>query len=147
MSRRLLDAAAFRRALDLLEAAIYNNAHQALVMSVQAAEESATHTTLYNDRSGYLRQHTKGSVQGLEGRLVADAGWAGYVENGTRPHDIVARGGGVLAFQVAGEQRFARRVHHPGTAARPFMQEARDIGEKTLDYGMELFVGTSFERG
>lgn len=147
MNEKALDASAFRRGLETLGAALYNNAHQALLTSVQVAEDSATSTTLYNDRSGYLRQHTKGFVFGLRGRLIADAGWAGYIENGTRPHTIEARGGGALAFQVNGEQRFARRVNHPGTEARPFMEVARNLGEQTLDYGIDLMVGQAIERG
>jgi len=135
----------FRSAMALLQGGLYNAAAQALRASVQAAETSATETTLYNDRSGYLRAHTKGSAFGLEGKLVADAPWAGFVENGTVAHDIVAHGS-ALSFVVNGERRFAQRVHHPGTKARPFMDVARNLGEQTLDYGLELMVTEAIER-
>lgn len=37
-----------------------------------------------------------------------------WLEHGTRPHVITASDG-VMAFEVNGERRFARRVNHPGT--------------------------------
>src|SRR5690348_7611486 len=134
-----MDASAFRDSLATLQATLYNNAAQALAASVKAAETSAKATTLYKDRSGRLRANTRGSSSGLTGRIVADTEYAGFVNSGTRPHVIEARGQ-ALAFVVAGEYRFARRVNHPGTAERPFMQVARDLGEQTLDYGLEFMV-------
>jgi hypothetical protein len=47
-----------------------------------------------------------------------------WVHEGTAPHVITARNGGVLAFQVGGETVFARSVNHPGTRANPFLRDA-----------------------
>lgn len=47
-----------------------------------------------------------------------------YVEYGTRPHEIRAKDGGVLAWQGAEGPAFARSVQHPGTTAHPFMAPA-----------------------
>ena len=62
----------------------------------------------------------------------AGAGYAAYVELGTRPHDIVPRVARVLAWggarRLSGSLRtgakpefFAMRVHHPGSRPYPFM--------------------------
>jgi hypothetical protein len=47
-----------------------------------------------------------------------------FVHEGTRPHIINARPGGVLAFQSHGQTVFATSVNHPGTAPRPFLRRA-----------------------
>lgn len=53
------------------------------------------------------------------------APYAGYVEFGTGPHEIrPKKPGGVLVFQINGTTVFARVVHHPGTRAQPFVEEA-----------------------
>lgn len=68
----------------------------------------------------------------------ASANYAGFVEHGTRPHEITPRVARVLAWapgpaggahrRLSGRSRvgnttmiFAKRVHHPGTRAQPFM--------------------------
>ncbi len=52
--------------------------------------------------------------------------YAAHVEYGTRPHVIMARNGGVLAFQVGGNPVFAKSVKHPGTKPHPYVQPARE---------------------
>jgi hypothetical protein len=133
--------------LRVLAAGIRNNAHQALKSAVQAAEEDARGTNLYNDATGTLRKNTRGEVDGLMGELKAATKYAAWVESGTPPHEIQGRRGGTLRFVVGGSTVFARRVMHPGTAERPFMQHARDVGEKTLEYGLEYFTSAAIERG
>lgn len=44
------------------------------------------------------------------------------IELGTKPHEIEARRAKALTIKGG----FARRVHHPGTAAKPFMKPAAD---------------------
>lgn len=46
------------------------------------------------------------------------------VHEGTAPHTITARPGGVLAFEIGGETIFATSVNHPGTKAVPFLRDA-----------------------
>lgn len=50
-----------------------------------------------------------------------------FVHEGTPPHDIYAKPGGVLAFQVGGETIFASQVHHPGTKPVPFLRDALEV--------------------
>lgn len=47
-----------------------------------------------------------------------------FVHEGTEPHLISAKPGGVLAFSMHGETVFATSVNHPGTKARPFLRDA-----------------------
>lgn len=50
-----------------------------------------------------------------------------FVETGAQPHLIRPRKpGGKLRFEVGGAEVFARVVHHPGMAARPFLRPAFD---------------------
>jgi hypothetical protein len=52
------------------------------------------------------------------------ASYALYVHDGTAPHDIFAKPGGVLAFPGAdGSTVFATHVHHPGTQANRFLTD------------------------
>lgn len=47
---------------------------------------------------------------------------AKWIEYGVKAHDIVAKAGGWLSFLGI----FARAVHHPGFAGRPFLRPALD---------------------
>ena len=54
---------------------------------------------------------------------IADYG--GYVEFGTKPHVIrPKKPGGVLVFKMNGMTVYAKKVHHPGTKAQPFVRPA-----------------------
>lgn len=81
-------------------------------------------------RTGNLRStiHSATQVRGttLVGQVIADASYALAVHNGQRPHEIRPVHARVLAWQAPGGMRFARRVHHPGTRARPFLTDALD---------------------
>lgn len=46
------------------------------------------------------------------------------VHEGTQPHDIVAKPGGVLSWESGGQRFFATEVHHPGYAGNPFLRDA-----------------------
>lgn len=50
--------------------------------------------------------------------------YAGFVNDGTRPHVIRPKNAQVLRFVVDGRVVFAKVVHHPGTRAHPFMDRA-----------------------
>ena len=90
-------------------------------VTVKTAEAVAKGTKLFNDgvntlRGFGLRKSVGSESMGLEGKLIATAFYARFVEYGTRPH----------------------AVNHPGTTARPFMAEAARVGQQTLDYGLEI---------
>lgn len=54
--------------------------------------------------------------------VAADAPYAAFVHDGTRPH--VIEGNPLLVFQVGGTTVFARKVNHPGTRGNPFLLRA-----------------------
>jgi hypothetical protein len=59
---------------------------------------------------------------------VAHVDYAKFVHDGTRPHVIRPRQAQALRFLVGGRVVYAKVVHHPGTRARPFLdQAAREI--------------------
>lgn len=71
-------------------------------------------------------------VSGTSVTVVATAGYAAFVELGTRPHDIRPKNAKVLAWggarRLSGALRsgskptnFATLVHHPGTKPEPFL--------------------------
>jgi hypothetical protein len=81
----------------------------------------------------------------------ASANYAGYVEHGTRPHEITPKVARVLAWAPgaaggafrrlsgatrkgvkAGAMVFAMKVHHPGTKAQPFMVPGAMLAAKKM---------------
>ena len=57
--------------------------------------------------------------------IGSDVSYAPYVNDGTRPHQIRPKSpGGVLRFRVGGRIVYAKVVNHPGTRARPFLDDA-----------------------
>lgn len=57
-------------------------------------------------------------------KVGSDLEYAGFVNDGTRPHIIRPRSAQVLRFRVGGRFVYAKVVHHPGTRARPFLDRA-----------------------
>lgn len=49
---------------------------------------------------------------------------ANFIDAGTQAHDIVPKKGSTLRFQKQGRTIFAKKVHHPRTAAHPFKRAA-----------------------
>lgn len=139
-----VDGARIREGLELLQAGFIQAAALAMRAGVAAAEASAKGTTLWKDRSHETRDSIRGSVQGAARGFLTAGGASRLLENGTRPHII--RGKPVLRFVVNGQVLFRRFVKHPGTAERPFLAEARRVGEQALEYGAEFFVGEAIAR-
>jgi hypothetical protein len=55
--------------------------------------------------------------------VEATVPYAMVIEKGSRPHPIIAKPGGVLAFEAGGRTVFARRVMHPGTQPRNVVRD------------------------
>jgi hypothetical protein len=100
-------------------------------IQLQAVREAKT---LVPRKTGYLgRSIGPGSLTRSFAIVHANAGYAAYVELGTKPHIIRPRNKRVLSWPAAGSARlsgrvrsggsrvFARRVNHPGTKAQPFL--------------------------
>lgn len=57
--------------------------------------------------------------------IGSDVSYAPMVHDGTRPHQIRPKSpGGVLRFRMGGRIVYAKVVNHPGTRARPFLDDA-----------------------
>lgn len=55
----------------------------------------------------------------------AIAPYGGYVEFGTKAHEIRPKNpGGVLVFKMNGMTVYAKKVNHPGTRAQPYVRPA-----------------------
>lgn len=84
----------------------------------------------FTPRTGGLQKATKFKVLKTAGgkivRLRNDKPYAGYVEEGTRPHRIVAKNGRALRFLGRdGNYVFRRAVNHPGTRPYWFLNRAQ----------------------
>ena len=69
------------------------------------------------------------------GRVVAAEGPAFYgriLEEGSRAHQIFSVKSRALAFMMDGRKVFARRVFHPGMAARPFMRTSLEENAENI---------------
>lgn len=100
----------------------------------------------FEDHTNKLRDSIDGRVTsagtgGADGVLEATADHASHVECGTSPHDIVPRRANVLHWEDGGEDHFARRVRHPGTAPTRFLERAAeraaDLAAANIDRGAE----------
>ena len=67
-------------------------------------------------------------------KIVAEAKapYAGFVEYGTRPHEIRPRRRRFLRFTVDGKVVYATRVHHPGTSPKPYWRPALEHAAEKL---------------
>lgn len=130
-----------------LGAGLQNNLSQAIRIATDAGFRDAKSTPMFKDRTGTLRESIGEEVDGLSGKIFRGRKkYFGFVANGTRPHVIEGRNGGMLRFVVNGTVMFRRRVHHPGTAPRPFMQHAYDVAARTLDAVGDRFVSAAVRR-
>ena len=60
----------------------------------------------------------------------SDVEYAGFVNDGTRPHQIRPVRAQALRFRVGGRIVYAKVVNHPGTRARPFLDRAlREVAQ------------------
>lgn len=80
-------------------------------------------------RTGRLRSSIRAepprffSLRGVVS-VGSDLEYAGFVNDGTRPHVIRPRRAKALRFTVGGRTVYATVVNHPGTRARPFLDRA-----------------------
>jgi len=143
------ETARTRSGLEALEGGLHQAIDLTMRAAVRAAEESALRTTLFRDRTGKTRGSIHAEVtrgeRGLRGFVIA-RGAAAFLENGTRAHAIVARRAKALHFFVNGQEFFRRSVQHPGTSARPFMHEARHVGEVAAAFAAQEYVGYAIEK-
>lgn len=76
---------------------------------------------------------------------MSEAPYAGYVEFGTKPHEIRPKQGKALRFTVNGRVVYARVVHHPGTKPAHFILDAFNawvdsLGEMAAEANVQVLV-------
>ena len=81
--------------------------------------------------TGELRESLGVRVEPNRVLVGPSAKYAPYVEFGTAPHVIKAKGK-ALAFKVNGRIIYRKQVHHPGTKAQPFVRPAYDAWKDSL---------------
>lgn len=141
----MIDTSSERAALRDLHGALIQASQLALHAAVDATADSVATTTLYRDQSFGTRNSLRKGVSVGSG-FVSSGGATRFLEYGTPPHEIHAKGGATLAFQMNGAMMFRKMVHHPGTQPRPFMGAARAVGELAADYGADYFANYAIEK-
>lgn len=79
-------------------------------------------------RNGFVVTGGPPVALGWAASVVNTAPHAEIIETGSRPHEIVAKKGGMLRFVTKAGPQYRRRVMHPGTRAYRILQRA---GEST----------------
>ena len=113
------------KALNSIEASLPSSVSSMLDEIGKIGETHAKATTLYKGNG--LRKATKFVSEGeLTKYLIADTGYAGYVEfgNNQQGDKIYPKKGKVLRFVIDGEVIFRKWVRAHGPL--PFMRQARD---------------------
>lgn len=78
-----------------------------------------------------IRRYSK-----LKGVVRFYSGHAKYIDEGTVPHQIVARRAPFLVFRIGDRWIRKKSVQHPGTSPRPFSKPAREAGEHALQVAL-----------
>jgi hypothetical protein len=113
------------------------------------AEEARTHHR-FKSRTGatvagiqgYVTVATQAEVVGV---LESTADTSVFLNDGTRPHEIVPRSAKALRFETDGKVVFAARAQHPGTAPDPFFDHgvarAEEVFFEELDAAFDRICG------
>lgn len=115
------------------------------VRSAAYAGEREAKAGHFKDQTGELRRkiqarQLRGGHLTATWTIVAGTGYAKFVDEGTRPHEIVARRAGMLRWEDEGGVHFARKVQHPGTKATAFFGKAYLKAEAVLFRDLGLMV-------
>lgn len=108
-----------------------------VTLDKNAVDSNFKFKTPRESRSGLLQQSFgEGLHQATESNLTGSTGptvaYAKYVEFGTAAHLIKAINAKVLANKKSG-QVFGPIVHHPGSAANPFMERIIGVSQSEID--------------
>lgn len=121
----------FAKAIEKASAIFGDGVAESLKRGAAAAQAHAR-GHVHSNVAPTVKGHAERELFSLEVDHLA--GW--FIEAGTRAHVIEGR----LAFQVAGQTVFARRVNHPGTAPKPYAKPGMEHGAQVFSASMsELF--------
>lgn len=129
IDRSDLDRAAVRFLTELAQ-----GAQKAATAEAESTRERIASGLYWTNRTGKTGQSFRvdPGVESLSSTLASSSNVARFLLNGTPPHVIQARRRDALAFVVNGTQVFRRRVNHPGTKARPYIQTEATRAEPAL---------------
>ncbi len=152
-----LDTEAFEAEIERSASAIDREMDAAMALAQEVVVTEAQ--IRVPDKTGILKQSIQalpptGSFASntLEGVVAAGAPHALPVEDGTRPHVIRPRFRRALRFPMAGGKDgfgYAKKVNHPGTEPRPFLEPALDAkaDEVTEIFGDAIELALDKTRG
>jgi hypothetical protein len=89
---------------------------------VNLAEEEAPRAS--GEFASNIRFRTFQDSEGLGFRVTTQQPLGTFIQEGTRPHPIVARRAKALHFFIGGQEFFRTSVKHPGTRPNKFMGKA-----------------------
>jgi hypothetical protein len=91
-------------------------------------------------RSGRTRQSIRRGRLSQKKATVVGSHVTNFIDAGTKAHDIRAKRGKRLKFQAGSRTVFARKVHKPAKAARPFKKEAAQRALEKVDILSDLMT-------
>lgn len=139
----------FERTVAEANRAISNGIRKGVSDACAEGAEEARTTHKFTPRSGAsgLEASIKGRVEvstpgGARGVIEATKRTASFVEGGTQPHEIEARGN-ALRFEAGGQAVYRKRVQHPGTAPDGFMGRAYQKAERVVEREVEVGIANA----
>ena len=81
---------------------------------------------------------------GAEAHVGTSDEVAGYLERGTKPHQIRAKAGKAMRFEAGGRPVFARSVMHPGTKAHEWLRRSGEASLGPVEFAFADEVGRIF---
>lgn len=143
MPRPAVDVSSVKSALDQFLVDVQHAQNDAIVVALNAAEAAGQVAVRAQTkrRTGALADgFQKQQTNNFSGRLINKAKHAGFINDGTVPHEIRPKRKRFLAFSVGGAKLFRRVVNHPGTEPRPFVPQAELAGERVLQATLQSRV-------
>lgn len=109
----------------------------ALKKSLRDIVKTAKAKHNFTSRTGNLERAVDYKIiNDLTGVVFIDPAVAGYgvfVHGGTKPHKIRPRRKKTLRWPIGGGFAFAAEVNHPGTKADPFLYEAAEFNQDSIN--------------
>jgi len=123
---------------------------ESVARAVTAGAEEARTNHRFQSRTGATVAGIQGHVlvatpAEVVGVLESAAETSIFLNDGTRPHEILPRNAKALRFETEGKVVFATRAQHPGTAPDPFFDHgvtrAEEVFFEELDAAFDRICG------
>jgi HK97 gp10 family phage protein len=140
LSIKIVDINALSKAFKKAPVLATQHFSRAIERSAFKIEGDAKRNAPVNKESGggTLRQSISSRMTGPSSAVIESrASYSAFVDQGTRPHTIVARNSRVLANKRTG-QFFGRVVKHPGTRKQPYFTNAVQGNESFMNNELKV---------